>query len=367
MPDIKSMTIEELTELVSAMGEKPFRAKQLFAWMHVNRVRTYDEMRNLPGALRSRLAKEKPLLTVQAVQVQESARGDTRKYLFALHDGNMIESVWMRHRHGISVCISSQVGCRMGCRFCASTLDGCVRNLTASEMLEQIYEIQRLTGERVSHIDVMGSGEPLDNYDTLLRWIRLVSHPDGICISQRNITVSTCGLVPQIRKLAREKFGITLAISLHAPDDLLRQELMPVARRYSIEELTAACREYFAETGRRISFEYALIAGKNDGAEHAEKLAKILKGMNCHVNLIPVNPVKERNYSRSAAPEVRNFQIKLENYGINVTIRREMGADIDGACGQLRKRYQDAQNCSGADVPESRGRADHPGSGTGHP
>ncbi len=346
MPDIKSMTIEELTDLVTAMGEKSFRAKQLFAWMHVNRVRTYDEMTNLPGAFRNRLASEYPLLTVKEVKMQESSRKDTRKYLFALHDGNMIESVWMRHRHGISVCISSQVGCRMGCSFCASTLDGCVRNLTASEMLEQIYEIQRLTGERVSHIDVMGSGEPLDNYDTLIRWIHLVSHPEGIQISQRNITVSTCGLVPQIRKFAKEKTAVTLAISLHAPDDRMRRELMPVAKRYAIDELIAACRDYFKETGRRISFEYALIAGKNDHEEDAVKLAGLLKGMNCHVNLIPVNPVKERGYARSSAQEVRNFQIKLEKYGINVTIRREMGADIDGACGQLRKRYQDTNNCS---------------------
>lgn len=346
MPDIKSMTIEELTDLVTAMGEKPFRAKQLFAWMHVNRVRTYDEMTNLPGAFRNRLASEYPLLTVKEVKMQESSRKDTRKYLFALHDGNTIESVWMRHRHGISVCISSQVGCRMGCSFCASTLDGCVRNLTASEMLEQIYEIQRLTGERVSHIDVMGSGEPLDNYDTLIRWIHLVSHPEGIQISQRNITVSTCGLVPQIRKFAKEKTAVTLAISLHASDDRMRRELMPVAKRYAIDELIAACRDYFKETGRRISFEYALIAGKNDHEEDAVKLAGLLKGMNCHVNLIPVNPVKERGYARSSAQEVRNFQIKLEKYGINVTIRREMGADIDGACGQLRKRYQDTNNCS---------------------
>ncbi|MBQ9322478.1 MAG: 23S rRNA (adenine(2503)-C(2))-methyltransferase RlmN, partial [Eubacterium sp.] len=301
---------------------------------------------NLPGAFRNRLASEYPLLTVKEVKMQESSRKDTRKYLFALHDGNMIESVWMRHRHGISVCISSQVGCRMGCSFCASTLDGCVRNLTASEMLEQIYEIQRLTGERVSHIDVMGSGEPLDNYDTLIRWIHLVSHPEGIQISQRNITVSTCGLVPQIRKFAKEKTAVTLAISLHAPDDRMRRELMPVAKRYAIDELIAACRDYFKETGRRISFEYALIAGKNDHEEDAVKLAGLLKGMNCHVNLIPVNPVKERGYARSSAQEVRNFQIKLEKYGINVTIRREMGADIDGACGQLRKRYQDTNNCS---------------------
>lgn len=345
MPDIKSMTIEELTELMTSMGEKPFRARQLFGWMHEKRVRTYDEMSNLPGVLRNTLAGEYPLLTVRKVQVQESGRGDTRKYLFELYDGNMIESVWMRHRHGISVCISSQVGCRMGCRFCASTLDGCVRNLTASEMLEQIYEIQRLTGERVSHVDVMGSGEPLDNYDTLIRWLRLVSCPEGIQISQRNITVSTCGLVPQIRKLAQEKYGITLAISLHAPDDELRRELMPVANRYSVDELISACRDYFAVTGRRISFEYSLIAGKNDSQEHAVKLAGLLKGMNCHVNLIPVNPVRERGYRRSKAPEVRNFQLKLEKYGINVTIRREMGADIDGACGQLRKRYRDEQNC----------------------
>ena len=350
--DIKSMTIEELQLLMEEMGEKPFRAKQLFEWMHGKRARAYGEMTSLPQTLRKRLEETHPLVTIEPVEMLESARGDTRKYLFALPDHNVIESVWMRHRHGISVCISSQVGCRMGCSFCASTLDGCVRNLTASEMLEQVYEIQRLTGERVSHIDVMGSGEPLDNYETLVRWIRLVSHPEGIQISQRNITVSTCGLVPQILRLAEEQFAVTLAISLHAPDDVSRAALMPVAKRYSLDELMKACRVYFEKTGRRISFEYALIAGQNDQDAHAQKLAALLKGMNCHVNLIPVNPVKERNFVRSGAPAVRNFQIKLEKYGINVTIRREMGADIDGACGQLRKRYQDAAARSGGSRSE---------------
>ena len=275
--------------------------------------------------------------------MQESKIDGTRKYLFALEDGNVIESVWMRYQHGNSVCISSQVGCRMGCRFCASTIGGRVRSLKASEMLEQVYQIQRLTGERVSHVVVMGTGEPLDNYDHLVRFVKLVSSPEGLCISQRNLTVSTCGLVPEMYKLAEEGFAITLALSLHAPNDEKRRELMPVANKYSMEEVIGACRNYFEKTGRRITFEYALAGGNNDSDEDAGELARLLSGLNCHVNLIPINPVKERNFVRSDKKVIVNFQNKLEKYGINVTIRREMGSDIDGACGQLRKSYLDNQ------------------------
>ncbi len=338
-PDIRSMYLPELKTLMEQLGDKPFRAKQLFEWLHGKRVESYDEMTNLPAGLRERLKSDYPLHSLRVVDMQESKMDGTRKYLFALHDGNVIESVWMKYKHGNSVCISSQAGCRMGCRFCASALDGLVRSLQASEMLEQIYHIQRLTGERVSNVVVMGTGEPMDNYDSILRFIHLVSMPEGLGISQRNLTVSTCGIVPRIYDLADEKLAITLAISLHAPEDEKRKEMMPIASRYSIRELLDACRYYFDKTGRRLTFEYALAADANDAEADAERLAALLKGLNCHVNLIPINPVKERKYGRSAKKTVLNFQNKLEKCGINVTIRREMGSDIDGACGQLRKSY----------------------------
>ena len=307
MEDIKSLTIEELTDLLTDMGEKPFRARQIYSWMHNKLVSSYDGMTNLPKSLRERLS-EYPLTVLETCAVQVSSLDGTRKYLFRLPDGNVIESVLMRYQHGNSVCISSQAGCRMGCRFCASGIGGLVRSLTASEMLDQVYRIQEETGERVSNVVVMGTGEPLDNYDSLLRFIRILTSEEGLMISQRNITVSTCGLVPKIYDLAEEKLAITLAISLHAPNDEKRRELMP-------------------------------IAGVNDREEEAKELAARLKGLNCHVNLIPVNPVKERSYQRSLRQEVDKFKNILEKCGINVTIRREMGADIDGACGQLRRRY----------------------------
>ena len=284
--------------------------------------------------------KEKYTISgVTQVEKQVSQKGDTAKYLFALQDENVIESVWMKYHHGNSVCISSQVGCRMGCTFCASTLTGLTRNLTAGEMLSQIYEIQKDTGERVSNVIVMGMGEPLDNYDNLLRFLQLVSDEKGIHISQRNITVSTCGLVEQIRRLAEEKLQITLAISLHAPNDDIRRQTMPVANKYSIEEILQACREYFAATGRRITFEYSMIRGVNDQKKHAEELARRLQGLNCHVNLIPLNEVKERECLRSRKEDIEQFKLVLEKNHRNVTIRREMGNDIDAACGQLRKKF----------------------------
>ena len=338
MEDIKSLTIEELTDLLTDMGEKPFRARQIYSWMHNKLVSSYDGMTNLPKSLRERLS-EYPLTVLETCAVQVSSLDGTRKYLFRLPDGNVIESVLMRYQHGNSVCISSQAGCRMGCRFCASGIGGLVRSLTASEMLDQVYRIREETGERVSNVVVMGTGEPLDNYDSLLRFIRILTSEEGLMISQRNITVSTCGLVPKIYDLAEEKLAITLAISLHAPNDEKRRELMPIANRYSIRELLEACRYYFETTGRRITFEYSLVSGVNDREEEAKELAARLKGLNCHVNLIPVNPVKERSYQRSLRQEVDKFKNILEKCGINVTIRREMGADIDGACGQLRRRY----------------------------
>ena len=338
--DIKSMTCEELKSLMDTLGEKPFRAKQIFRWLHERLVTDYEEMTDLSKTLRQKL-EAWPITVLEPVDVRISENDGTRKYLFLLSDGNVVESVLMRYHHGNSVCISSQVGCRMGCRFCASTIGGKTRDLRPSEMLDQIYRIQALTKERVSNVVVMGTGEPLDNYENLLRFLRLLSSEEGLHISQRNITVSTCGLVPKIYELAKEKLQITLAISLHAPNDAKRRELMPVANTWSVDEVLEACRYYFAQTGRRITFEYSLVAGVNDREEEARELAEKLRNLNCHVNLIPVNPIRERQFRRSGRRDVENFKNKLENYGINVTIRREMGSDIDGACGQLRKSFME--------------------------
>ena len=340
MTDIKSMNKEELKNLMTELGEKPFRAKQIYSWLHEHLVTSYEEMGNIPGKLKEKL-KAYPIVALEMVDEQISAIDGTRKYLFRLSDGNVIESVLMRYKHGNSVCISSQVGCKMGCRFCASTIGGWTRNLLPSEMLDQIYRIQSITGERVSNVVVMGTGEPMDNYDNIVWFVHLLSDEGGLNISQRNITVSTCGIVPKIYELAKEKLQITLALSLHAPNDEKRRELMPVAQRYSMDEVLDACRNYFQETGRRITFEYSLVAGVNDSDEDARELSSRIHDINCHVNLIPVNPIKERSYRRSTHLAVENFKIKLEKCGINVTIRREMGSDIDGACGQLRKSYME--------------------------
>ena len=336
--DIKNLNINELTELMIAMGEPKFRAKQIYNWLHVKKVRALENMNNIPKALIQRLEEERGFYALKIARVQESKTDGTRKYLFELKDHNLIEAVFMKYKHGNSVCISSQVGCRMGCSFCASTLDGLVRNLLPAEMLDEIYAIEEDTKERVSNIVVMGSGEPMDNLGNLLKFIDMISDENGLNISQRNITVSTCGIVPKIYELASHKLQITLAISLHASNDEKRKQLMPIANSYSIEELLTACRDYFDTTGRRISFEYALVAGVNDSSKDASELGNLLKGMNCHVNLIPVNPIKERDYERSTHEAVLAFKNKLEKYGFNVTIRRELGADIDGACGQLRRR-----------------------------
>ena len=339
--DLKSMTMEELTDCIVELGEKKFRAKQIYGWLHQKLVRSPEEMSNVPAKCLEKLLKEHPFYGVEEVEHYVSKIDGTQKFLFSLHDGNMVESVLMKYKHGNSVCISSQAGCRMGCRFCASTIGGLTRNLLPSEMLDQIYRIQTSIGERISNVVVMGTGEPLDNYDNLLRFIHILTEDGGIHISQRNLTVSTCGLVPRIYELADEKLQMTLAVSLHAPNDEKRRELMPIANKYSVDELLEACRYYFAKTGRRITFEYSLVAGVNDSKENAQELAGRLKGLNCHVNLIPVNPVRERSFVRSTRQAVENFKINLEKCGINGTIRREMGSDIDGACGQLRKRYME--------------------------
>lgn len=339
MTDIKSLNLNELTEELTALGEPKYRAKQIYSWMHVHLARAWDDMNNIPVSLRGKLADNYEYTSLKIARMQESQIDGTRKYLFELCDGNFVESVFMKYKHGNSVCISSQVGCRMGCRFCASTLDGLERNLNPSEMLDQIYAISKDTQERVSNIVVMGTGEPLDNYDNLLKFIELISNGDGLNISQRNITVSTCGLLPKIRELAERKLQITLALSLHATTDEKRRKLMPIANTYSIPDLIEACGRYFEMTGRRISFEYALVAGVNDTNEDATELIAIAKPLNCHVNLIPVNPIKERDFKRSNKDAVLRFKNKLEKNGINVTIRRELGSDIDGACGQLRRRH----------------------------
>lgn len=341
--DIKSLSYKELQNEVEALGEKKFRAKQLYQWMHEKLAGSYEEMTNLPKGFREKLKEQYSYTCLEMVDRKISQIDGTEKYLFRLEDGNVIESVLMRYHHGNSVCISSQVGCRMGCRFCASTLGGLTRNLKASEMLDQVYRIQHISGERVSNLVVMGTGEPLDNYDNLIRFIRILSDEQGLNISQRNITVSTCGIVENIRRLADEKLQITLALSLHASSQEKRKELMPIAYKYELKDVLDACRYYFDQTGRRLTFEYSLVGGVNDRDEDARELAKLVGDVNCHVNLIPVNPIKERDFVQPDRSVSEAFKNKLEKNHINVTIRREMGRDINGACGQLRKSYMETR------------------------
>ncbi|MCI8707305.1 23S rRNA (adenine(2503)-C(2))-methyltransferase RlmN [Lachnospiraceae bacterium JLR.KK009] len=341
--DIKSWDQKELGEFLVSLGEKPFRAKQLYPWLHIKHAVSFEDMTDISKKLKEKLINSCHLTVLRQVDMQQSKLDGTRKYLFALPDGNLAESVLMRYSHGNSVCVSSQVGCRMGCKFCASALGGLVRGLTPAELLEQVYRIQEDSGERVSHVVVMGMGEPLDNYGNVLKFIRLLSDGNGLNISQRNITVSTCGIVPKMRELADEKLQVTLALSLHAPTQEKREALLPIAKKYGIQEAVEACRYYFQQTGRRVTFEYSLVEGANDSREDAGKLGALLQGMNCHVNLIPVNPVAERDYRPPNRRRVLDFKNELEKYGINVTIRREMGRDIDGACGQLRKRFSERQ------------------------
>lgn len=337
--DIVSYTYKELRQEMEDTGEKAFRAKQIYEWLHVKLAESFEEMTNLSRELREKLDRQYEIRQVEMLERQVSQIDGTNKFLFCLKDDHVVESVLMRYKHGNSVCISSQVGCRMGCRFCASTIGGLQRNLTPSEMLGQIYRIQRLTGERVSNVVVMGTGEPMDNYDNFLRFVQLLTDENGLHISQRNITVSTCGIVPAMKKLALEKLQITLALSLHGATQEKRKELLPVANKYDLKEVLEACDYYFEHTGRRITFEYSLVQGVNDTEEDVRQLTAILKPRNCHLNLIPVNPIKERNFEKPSKKNALKFQNKLEKNGINVTIRREMGSDIDGACGQLRRRY----------------------------
>lgn len=342
--DIMSFDMNEICSEVAKIGEKSFRAKQIYEWLHVKLASDFDEMTNLSKDLREKLKANYIINMPKIVEIYKSKIDGTRKYLFQLQDGSIIESVLMKYKHGNSVCISSQVGCRMGCKFCASTIDGLERNLLSSEMLGQIYAIQKDLGERISNIVIMGSGEPFDNFDNFIKFIELITSEHGLNISSRNITVSTCGLVDKIIQLADMKLQITLAISLHSPNDELRRTIMPIANKYGINQIIDACRYYFEKTGRRITFEYSLIEGVNDSEVQANELIELVKGLNCHINLIPVNPIKERDYRHSSKEYIKKFQNILEKNRINATIRREMGADINAACGQLRKSYIDKHN-----------------------
>ena len=335
MTDIKSMTQEELTAWLKELGEPAFRAKQIFRWLYRG-VRSFDEMTDLSKALREKLAGAALLTPPTVARKQVSAQDGTIKYLWELADGNCVESVLMRYQHGNTVCISCQVGCRMGCAFCASTIAGKVRDLTPAEMLDQVLFTQLDSGAPVSNIVLMGIGEPLDNFDTVLRFLELVNHPDGLNIGMRHISLSTCGLAEQIDKLAGYRLQLTLSVSLHAPDDETRSKIMPVNRSYGVERLLDSCRRYFETTGRRISYEYAMIDGVNDADWQADLLARRLRGMPAHVNLIGLNEVEESPLKPSR--RMAAFQKRLEDNGVTVTVRRKLGGDIDASCGQLRRR-----------------------------
>ena len=334
--DIKSYNLTELKKEIESINEKTFRAKQIYQWLHIEKVTSFDEMTNISKDLRNKLNENYYIPEIKKVDVLVSKIDGTRKYLFEIEGGSIIESVLMRYHHGNSVCISTQSGCRMGCKFCASTLNGLERNLRPSELLGQIYEIEKDIDEKVSNIVLMGSGEPLDNFDNVVKFLQLITDENGANISQRNITLSTCGLVPKINQLADMHLQITLALSLHASNNETRKKLMPIAYKYTIDEIIDACKNYFKKTGRRITFEYSLVAGQNDSKQEADELSNLIKGINCHVNLIPVNPIKERDFVQPTKEAAKQFKSRLEKNRINVTIRREMGRDINGACGQLR-------------------------------
>lgn len=335
--DIKSMSIAELKEEMLSLGEKAFKATQIYSWLHKHSAESFDEMTNISKDLRENLKKNYDIYNCTIEKKLVSVYDDTVKYLFRLNDGELIESVVMKYKYGYTICVSSQVGCKMGCRFCASGIAGFVRNLTPSEILSQIYKAQKDLDIRISHIVMMGVGEPLDNYDNVIKFLRLVSDENGINIGMRNISLSTCGVVTGIYKLMEEKLQLTLSISLHAPDDETRSKTMPVNDRWNIDELLKACKDYIKATNRRISFEYAMISGVNDSDECARKLGMKLKGMLCHVNLIPVNSVKERSYTKSSKERMESFIKILGKYGINATVRRTLGSDINASCGQLRR------------------------------
>ena len=336
---IKSKTLPEIVELMKSMNQPAFRGKQLYAWLHKG-VRDYEEMTNIPQSLRAELAQKYPILAPEVVRRQESQKDGTIKYLWRLSDGNCVETVLMRYHYGNTVCISTEVGCRMGCAFCASTLGGLVRKLEPYEMLDQVLFTQVDSALPVSHIVLMGIGEPLDNLENVLRFLELVNSENGMNISMRHISLSTCGIVPKIDELAQLKLQLTLSVSLHAPTDEIRDTIMPVNKAYPTEELLAACRRYYDKTGRRISFEYAMINGVNDTPEAARTLLKRLKGLPAHMNLIPLNHVEESPLKPSTRQAVKTFQEILEAGGVPATVRRTLGGDIDASCGQLRRNYE---------------------------
>ena len=337
MIEISSLSFDELQENIAQMGLPRFRAKQIYEWLHKKNVDSFDKMTNLDKALRVRLSEEFTIAVPAVSRKLVSKIDGTVKYLFEFSDGECVESVVMKYKYGNSICVSTQVGCAMGCTFCASTKAGRVRNLTAGEILGQIYRAQTDTGERISHIVLMGIGEPLDNFDNVMKFLDMVSDENGLNIGQRNISLSTCGVVPNIYKLAERKMQITLSISIHSPTDELRTSMMPINKKYPISELVKACRSYVKTTGRRISFEYSLIKGVNDSPECAEKLCELLKGMLCHVNLIPVNTIEQSDYRKSDKEAIEKFKNIIEKHKITATVRRKLGADINAACGQLRR------------------------------
>ena len=343
MNHLKSMTMAEIGQVLKDLGQPAFRAKQVYTWLHKG-VRSYDEMTNLPKNLRDILAEKYPILAPEVVRKQQSQKDGTIKYLWKLSDGNCVETVLMRYHYGNTVCISTEVGCRMGCAFCASTLGGLVRKLEPFEMLDQVLFTQVDSGLPISHIVLMGIGEPLDNFENVMRFLELVNSADGMNISMRHISLSTCGLVPKIDELAKKKLQLTLSVSIHAPSDEIRNTIMPVNKAYPTEELLAACRRYYAATNRRISFEYAMINGVNDTEEAAKLLIKRLKGLPAHMNLIPLNHVEESPLKPSTRQAVQRFQKLLEDAGIPATVRRSLGGDIDASCGQLRRKYTREKN-----------------------
>lgn len=341
--DLKSLEMEELEEAFINFNEKRYRAHQTFKWIHQKMVSSIDDITELPQGLRDKLNSNYKISKLKIVQRLDSKYDDTSKYLFMLDDGNIIESVMMKYKHGISVCLSTQVGCRMGCKFCASTKSGLVRNLLPGEILDQFYQIQKDQGNKITNIVLMGSGEPLDNYNNVIKFLKIMHDENGQNLGYRHITISTCGLVPKIYDLAEEGMPINLSISLHSPFDEERKKIMPIANRYSIYEIMEACNYYINQTNRRVTFEYTLIYGVNDRTEDALEIVKLLKGMLCHVNLIPLNSIKEFVYNKSDEKAIKNFKDILTNNGINTTIRREMGADVNAACGQLRRDYIDKE------------------------
>lgn len=343
MYNILDFNLQTLKAWMKENKESEFRAKQVFDWIYKN-IWDFEKMNNIPKSIKEKLKKSFYIDIPEIVHMYKSELDDTFKFLYKYRDGNIIESVVMKYKHGNSICVSTQIGCRMGCKFCASTIEGIVRNLSSGEILSQILKAQEQIGERISNVVLMGSGEPLDNYDNVMEFLDLANAEYGLNIGQRHITLSTCGIVPKIRELADKNLQITLAISLHAPNDELRKSMMPIANKYSLYELMESCRYYIEKTNRRITFEYALVKGVNDTKECGKQLIELLKGMLCHVNLIPVNEVKEREFKKSSSDSVKKFCNMLLDNSIETTIRREMGADIDAACGQLRRSYLKSKN-----------------------